>query len=69
MARVARTIEKHLRGIINGIVKGISNARTDSLNARIQRIKWNACGYRNRRSFRIAILFHCGGLDLYPDPA
>ena len=54
MARVGRTIEKHLRGVIN---------------ARIQRIKRNACGYRNRRSFRIAILFHCGGLDLYPDPA
>ena len=69
MARVARTIEKHLRGIINAIVMGISNARTESLNARIQRIKRNACGYRNRRSFRIAILFHCGGLDLYPDPA
>ena len=69
MARVARTIEKHLRGIINALVKGISNARTESLNARIQRIKRNACGYRNRRSFRIAILFHCGGLDLYPDPA
>ena len=69
MVRVARTIEKHLRGIINAIVKGISNARTESLNARIQRIKRNACGYRNRRSFRIAILFHCGGLDLYPDPA
>lgn len=69
MTRVARTIEKHLRGIINAIVMGISNARTESINARIQRIKRNACGYRNRRSFRIAILFHCGGLDLYPDPA
>lgn len=69
MMRVARTIEQHLRGIINAIVNGISNARTESLNARIQRIKRNACGYRSRRSFRIAILFHCGGLDLYPDPA
>ena len=69
MARVARTIEKHPRGIINAIVKGISNARTESLNARIQRIRRNACDCRNRRSCRIVILFHCGGLDLSPDPA
>lgn len=69
MARVARTIEQHLRGIINAIVKGVSNARTESINARIQRIKRNACGYRSRKRFRIAILFHCGGLDLYPNPA
>ena len=69
MARVAGTIEKHLRGIINAIVMGISNARTESINARIQRIRRNACGFRNAAQFRIAILFHCGGLDLYPDPA
>jgi len=28
-----------------------------------------ACGYRNRERFRNAILFHLGGLDLYPRPA
>ena len=69
MVRVARTIEKHLRGIINAILKDISNARQECLNARIQRIERNACGDRNRRSFRIAILFNCGGPDLYPLPA
>jgi hypothetical protein len=25
-----------------------------------------ACGFRNREHFKIAIYFHCGGLDLYP---
>jgi hypothetical protein len=26
-----------------------------------------ACGFRNRERFRHAILFHLGGLDLYPE--
>lgn len=39
MARLARTIEKHLRGIINAIVKSISDVRVEGFNARTQRIK------------------------------
>jgi len=39
---------------------------TQALNAGIQRLKYRACGYRNRRSFRTAILFHFGGLDMQP---
>jgi transposase len=39
------------------------------MNARIQRIKRQACGFRNRDRFRSAIMFHCGGLDLYPRTA
>src|SRR5262245_54084977 len=27
-----------------------------------------ANGFRNRDNFKIAIYFHCGGLNLYPDP-
>ena len=69
MMRVDRAIEKHLRGIINAIVMGVSNARTESINARIQRIEQNAAATRDQSSFRVAILFHSGGLDLYPDPA
>ena len=30
--------------------------------------KKNACGFRNRDHFKVAIYFHCGGLDLYPTP-
>jgi hypothetical protein len=29
-------------------------------------IKYRARGYRNEGRFEAAILFHCGGLDLYP---
>jgi len=39
---------------------------TEGLNSKIQEIKYHARGYRNRENFRMAILFHCGGLDMDP---
>ncbi|MFN8790245.1 MAG: transposase, partial [Bdellovibrionales bacterium] len=35
-------------------------------NSKIQTIKANARGYRSFSNYRIAILFYCGKLDLYP---
>ena len=64
--KTARMIREHLRGILNAILLGVTNATAESLNAKIQWIKKTACGFRNRARFRAAILFHCGGLDLYP---
>jgi transposase len=63
---VARMIKRHLRGIVNAIVLGITNARSEGMNSRIQWVKYMARGYRNRDRFRHAIYFHLGGLDLYP---
>jgi len=51
---------------INAIIFKTSNAIAESKNARIQRIKKMACGFRNRERFRMAILFHLGGLDMMP---
>ena len=65
--RVARTVRKHLWGIINAILMRADNGSAESLNAKIQRVKSRACGFRNKERFRTAIYFHCGGLDLYPD--
>jgi transposase len=42
----------------------ITNAASESINAKIQWVKYTAWGFRNRRSFVHAIYFHCGGLDL-----
>jgi transposase len=64
--RVARMVRDHLEGILNAIVLGATNAAAESVNARIQRVKRMACGFRNRQRFRNAIYFHLGGLDLYP---
>lgn len=67
--RVAKMLKRHLRGVLNAIVTGITNARSEGINARIQWLKATARGYRNRERFRNAILFHLGGLDLYPASA
>ena len=63
---VARMVKRHLTGILTAVVKGITNARAESINAKIQWLKYTARGFRNRDRFRNAIYFHLGGLDLYP---
>lgn len=66
MKKVARMIRKHLYGVVNAAVLGVTNARSEAVNSRIQWLKKLACGFRNRERFRNAILFHHAGLDLYP---
>lgn len=66
MIKVAKMLREHLWGIINTIVLRATNADLESTNAKIQALKKRACGYRNRRRFRHAILFHCAKLQLYP---
>lgn len=43
-----------------------TNAMTEGLNSKIQELKYRARGYRNRENFRLAILFHCGKLNMNP---
>ena len=66
MIEVGRTIRKHLWGILNAVTLRVTNALGESLNAKIQKVKKMACGFRNRDRFRASIYFHLGGLDLYP---
>ena len=66
MRKAGRTIRAHLWGILNAVVLNATNATSESINARIQRVKRMACGFRNRERFRRAVYFHLGGLDLYP---
>jgi transposase len=65
--KVARMIRDHLWGIVNAMALKITNAASESINSKVQRIKRSACGFRNRERFRNAIMFHLGGLDLYPE--
>jgi transposase len=58
MIRAASIVQRHLDGIINAIVLKTTNALGESMNAKIQNIKSQACGYRNRQRFRNAIMFH-----------
>lgn len=63
---VARMFRKYLANILTFLKHRITNAVSEGLNSSIQTIKKMACGFRNREHFKIAIFFHCGGLNLYP---
>lgn len=63
---VARMFRKYLKNIMTFFQHRITNAVSEALNSTIQTIKKRACGFRNREHFKIAIYFHCGGLDLLP---
>ena len=62
----ARSIKNHLENIVTYAKHRITNALGESLNSKIEKVKRLACGYRNRAHYRIAIYFHCSGLDLFP---
>lgn len=62
----AKTLKRHLVGILAYLRHRITNAVTEGLNSKIQSLKANARGFRNFAHYRVAILFHCGKLNLYP---
>lgn len=66
MIAVGKMIRRYFWGILNAIRLKTNNSMLEAKNARIQQIKKVACGFRNRKRFRIAILFHLGGLDMKP---
>ena len=69
MIKVERMVRRHLWGILNAITMQATNAIAESTNATIQKIKSRACGFRSRARFRLAILFHRGGLSMLPNGA
>ena len=64
----ARMLKSHLHNILTYLVHGITNATSESINAKIQWVKYTARGFRNVDNFKNAISFHCGNLDLLPRP-
>ena len=65
MREVAHLIKRHLANVLTYIMHPITNAVSEGLNSKIQTIKKRAYGFRNKDRFKIAIYFHCGGLNLY----
>ena len=62
----ARTLKRHINNIVTYYQHPVTNAMSEGLDSKIQKIKSMACGFRNSEHFKTAIYFHCGGLDLYP---
>jgi len=68
MVDKARMLKARLPTILTYLKHGITNATSESLNSKIQWVKYTARGFRNFKNFTTAIYFHCGGLDLAPHP-
>lgn len=66
MKKVARMLKRRFENIITYLRHRITNASSESINAKIQWVKYTARGFRNKQNFVHAIYFHCGGLDLAP---
>jgi transposase len=62
----SRTVSERFENIITYLRHRITNATSESINAKIQWVKYTARGFRNKQNFVHAIYFHCGGLDLAP---
>jgi transposase len=66
MSDVAKMFKRHYENIVTYLKHGITNALIEGFNSKIQSIKANARGYRNFANYRVAIMFYCGKLSLYP---
>jgi transposase len=64
--KAAETVHRHIDNILTYYQHPVTNAMSEGLNSKIQKIKSMAGCFRNLENFKTAIYFHCGGLDLYP---
>lgn len=66
MIEVGRMLKRRFENIITYLRHRVTNAASESINAKIQWVKYTARGFRNLQNFIHAIHFHCGGLNLAP---
>lgn len=62
----AKMLKGRLVNVLTYLKHRITNAASESINSKIQWVKFTARGFRNKANFTTAIYFHCGGLDLVP---
>jgi transposase len=66
MMEAGRMLKRRFENIVTYLRHRVTNAASESLNAKIQWVKYTARGFRNKQNFIHAIYFHCGGLNLAP---
>lgn len=62
----AKMFRKYLNQIMTYFKHRITNAVSEGLNSKIETLRKQAYGFRNREHFKISVYFHCGGLNLSP---
>ena len=66
MIEKAYMIKRRFENIVTYLKHRITNAASESINSKIQWVKYTARGFRSKTNFITAIYFHCGGLELMP---
>lgn len=66
MKKCAHTLATNINGLLAAVKWRLTNAYAESVNASIQEVKTVARGFRQFESFRVAILFFLGKLELNP---
>jgi transposase len=66
IVKAAKLISNHLANVMSYFEHRITNATAEGLNSKIATIQKRAYGFRNLEHFKIAVYFHCGGLELAP---
>lgn len=66
IAKVAWMLKERFEHVVTYVKHRITNAVAEGLNSKIQALKSAARGFRTFANYRIAILFHCGSLDMLP---
>ncbi|HEY3964201.1 MAG TPA: ISL3 family transposase [Planctomycetaceae bacterium] len=68
MIEKAKMLKSRLPNLLTYFKYGLTNATSESLNSKIQWVRYTARGFRNFQNFATAIYFHCGKLDMAPSP-
>lgn len=66
MIETARMLKRRLEDILTCLHHRVTNATSESINSKVQWVKYTARGFRNKMNFQTAICFHCGDLDTAP---
>lgn len=65
-AKAARTIMKHLEGIVAYVATGLSNARSEGMNGKVRTITRRSFGFHSAWSLIAMIFLCCSGFTLRP---
>jgi transposase len=68
MIEKAKMLKSRLPNLFTYFKYGLTNATSESLNSKIQWVRYTARGFRNFQNFATAIYFHCSKLDMAPSP-
>jgi transposase len=65
-AKVARTIRKHIEGIVAYVATGLNNGRTEGLNGKARTITRRSYGFHHASSLIAMLFLCCSGITLQP---